>query len=296
MTGPSHAAGTSQTAFRPFFISGYPRSGSTLLAAILLQNPQLHASYSSPVGPIVRALLNAMGAQSENDPLLTLEHRADIIRGAFCGYYKRQIQQGQIVFDTNRLWCSKLDLLHLLFPGTKVIACVRDVAEIVESLERLTRSNPQLQSQLYSADEVSNLYTRVEALMKPLGLIGIAESATLEAAYSSHSSELLLLEYDALVLTPEAALHGVYAFLGHAPFQHDFGNIAQIEHAAYDARLGVPDLHTIRPSVQKQTYQRVLPPDLRQKLQGRSFWRQLKGFPPEVSLIMRPPSPGSAKS
>ncbi|MBD9680249.1 sulfotransferase, partial [Pseudomonas sp. PDM18] len=32
------------------FISGLPRSGSTLLSAILLQNPRFHAGMSSPVG------------------------------------------------------------------------------------------------------------------------------------------------------------------------------------------------------------------------------------------------------
>jgi hypothetical protein len=32
------------------FISGFPRSGTTLLAALLRQNPRFHASIESPVG------------------------------------------------------------------------------------------------------------------------------------------------------------------------------------------------------------------------------------------------------
>ena len=38
------------------FISGLPRSGSTLLAAILRQNPRFHAGMSSPVASLFMAL------------------------------------------------------------------------------------------------------------------------------------------------------------------------------------------------------------------------------------------------
>jgi sulfotransferase len=39
------------------FISGLPRSGSTLLAALLLQNPTLHAGITSGVGSLVGTIL-----------------------------------------------------------------------------------------------------------------------------------------------------------------------------------------------------------------------------------------------
>ena len=37
------------------FISGLPRAGSTLLAALLRQNPRFHAGMTSPVGAIFNA-------------------------------------------------------------------------------------------------------------------------------------------------------------------------------------------------------------------------------------------------
>ena len=43
------------------FISGLPRSGSTLLAGILRQNPQFHAAMSSPVAPMMNGALEQMG-------------------------------------------------------------------------------------------------------------------------------------------------------------------------------------------------------------------------------------------
>jgi sulfotransferase len=47
------------------FISGLPRAGSTLLAAILSQNPVLHAGITSPMGSFVSSLLRDMSQGNE---------------------------------------------------------------------------------------------------------------------------------------------------------------------------------------------------------------------------------------
>ncbi|MFB8794955.1 MAG: sulfotransferase [Microcoleus sp.] len=47
------------------FISGLPRSGSTLLAALLRQNPRFHAAMTSPVGGLVERMLSAMSEDNE---------------------------------------------------------------------------------------------------------------------------------------------------------------------------------------------------------------------------------------
>ena len=49
------------------FISGLPRSGSTLLAAILRQNPDFHAAMTSPVGALFSAMLRQMSAEQADD-------------------------------------------------------------------------------------------------------------------------------------------------------------------------------------------------------------------------------------
>ena len=59
------------------FISGLPRSGSTLLAGILRQNPRFHAAMTGPVGSLFGALLNAMGPQNETALFLSEEQKRD---------------------------------------------------------------------------------------------------------------------------------------------------------------------------------------------------------------------------
>lgn len=65
---------------RVHFISGLPRSGSTLLAGILRQNPGFHAAMSSPVAALMNALLEQTGAGSEFAPFFDESRRKDLCR------------------------------------------------------------------------------------------------------------------------------------------------------------------------------------------------------------------------
>ncbi len=47
------------------FISGLPRSGSTLMGALLRQNPRFHAGMSSPVASLFDTLIAQVSAGSE---------------------------------------------------------------------------------------------------------------------------------------------------------------------------------------------------------------------------------------
>ena len=92
------------------FMSGLPRSGSTLLSAILRQRPEAQAGMSSPVGPLMHALLTAMGVRSEWSPLVDDNQRRRLLRGVIDNYYG-DLRKSNVVFDTNRLWCARLPLL-----------------------------------------------------------------------------------------------------------------------------------------------------------------------------------------
>ena len=102
------------------FIAGLPRSGSTLLAAILRQNPRFHAGMTSPVGAMYMALEGAMSRRNEAAVFIEEDQRRDVLKGLFANYYN-SIQKERLVFDTNRAWCTKLPALSELFPKAKII-------------------------------------------------------------------------------------------------------------------------------------------------------------------------------
>ncbi len=69
------------------FISGLPRSGSTLLAGILRQNPRFHAGMTSPVGSMYLALEKSMSRRNETAVFIDTKQRQDILAGLFTNYY-----------------------------------------------------------------------------------------------------------------------------------------------------------------------------------------------------------------
>lgn len=158
------------------FISGLPRSGSTLPAAILRQNPALHANITSPVGSMVSTLLGDMSAVNENAVFFTPAQREAVIRGLFTNYYDA-LAPGRTAFDTNRGWTARLDLLARLFPDFRMICCVRHVPWIIDSVERLVRRNPFELSKIFDFDPGGTVYSRAEVLMAPAGLIGFPLAA-----------------------------------------------------------------------------------------------------------------------
>ncbi len=122
---------------RYHFISGLPRSGSTLLSAILRQNPTFHASVTSPVSALFAGVLEQVSAGTEWGPQVSTERRKALLRGLFDSYYAAE--QAPVVFDTSRGWTAKLPALLDLFPAAKVIACVRNVGWVMDSIERIYR-------------------------------------------------------------------------------------------------------------------------------------------------------------
>ena len=63
------------------FISGLPRSGSTLLAALLRQNPRFQAGMSGPLAGLFGALLGEMSARNEYSIFIDDAKRQRILRG-----------------------------------------------------------------------------------------------------------------------------------------------------------------------------------------------------------------------
>jgi sulfotransferase len=90
--------------------------------------------------------------------------------------------------------------------------------------------------------------------------------------HSPESDRLLLLPYETLAREPAYALRVVYEFTGIAPYTHDFQNIT-FDADEFDARLGTPGLHRVRPMGRPAERETILPPDLWQRFEGASIWR-----------------------
>jgi sulfotransferase len=253
------------------FISGLPRSGSTLLSAILLQNPRFHAGMTSPVGALFSGVLEQCSAGSEFGAVIDTDLRRRLLRGLFDSFYADKADK-PVVFDTNRLWSSRLPAISDLFPQAKVIACVRNVAWVMDSIERLYRANPFENTKLFGdAVERNTVYSRCETLAQRNRLVGFAWAALKEAYYSEHADSLLIVDYDLLTQAPDRVMRLVYDFIGEPWFEHDFNNLAY-DAPEFDQALGVSGLHKVKPKVELQSRRTILPPDLFKQYAELSFW------------------------
>jgi sulfotransferase len=265
------------------FISGLPRSGSTLLSGILLQNPRFHAGMTSPVGSLCSAVLGQVSAGSEFAPVVGRDKRRALLRGLFDTYYADVDRD--IVFDTNRSWCAKMPLVHDLFPQAKVIACVRNVAWIMDSFERMYRANPYEHTRLFGAAGArGTVYSRLEGLAQHDQTVGHAWSALRDAFYGEHASSLLVVDYELLARAPAKVMRLVYEFLGEPHFEHDFDNV-EYDAEEFDAQLGAPGLHKVKSQVKFSPRPTIIPPDLFDKFNQMSFWNDKAGSAANVIAV-----------
>ncbi len=147
------------------FISGLPRSGSTMLAAILRQNPSFHAGMSGPLFSIFSGLLRSMGPGNEYARFLSDAQRERMIRAVFDEYFD-EFPEKRMVFDTSRGWCAHLSALASLFPDSRGSCCVRNPAWILDSIERRVQSAAFSRSRMFPGGCVGERLYRVEYMLK----------------------------------------------------------------------------------------------------------------------------------
>jgi sulfotransferase len=199
--------------------------------------------------------------------------RERLLRGLFENYYADRVEQ--VIFDTNRAWTAQLPALLRLHPDARLICCVRDVAWVMDSLERQWRANAFENTRLFTSQaERATVYTRLEALANANRLVGYAWHALREACYGEHADRLVLIDYDLLIRRPADVMSLLYKFLGEEPFEHDFDAVSY-DAPAFDQQLGLNGLHRVHPKVAPRPRDTILPPDLFKRFSGMAFWQDL---------------------
>lgn len=239
-------------------MAGLPRSGSTLLTAILNQHPDIYASPQTD-------LLQMMYLLDSNIPNFE-SYRAGInhngYRNSISGLgelFYEKIDKPFIV-DKNRAWGTpyNLNLARLLNPNVRILVLIRPILEILTSFLTLAKKNPEvnfIDRSLKDSQFFPNFYrnlddARCDWLMRPNGEI---DQAILSLAQTKYNPDnFLFIDYDDLILKPQITLESIYSFLNISNFQHNFRRINHTENQALDGEVfGIPELHEIRPELKR---------------------------------------------
>lgn len=225
----------------------------------------------SPVGRIVTDAIQSMGPANEAESFITNDQRRAILTGILEGYYTDDMHN--VIFDNNRRWTANAGVIADVFPGSRIVCCVRSPSAIVDSFERLFQKNPLSLSVAYGSMVNTTVYERVTKLMEPTGVVGFALNAFRTAFFGPHRDRLSIVTYDDLARFPALIMEELTGALFLPKHNYRFDAIEQIAGAEqFDKDISTPGLHTLGPKVVHTQRQSVLPPDIWNNLPP-AFWQ-----------------------
>lgn len=256
------------------FISGLPRSGSTLLCNILAQNPEIHSTPTSACHEALFVLRNAWPEWIEHKAAKDLADEANLQRVLSATLHSYHDTDRPVVIDKGRGWLSLLELAEFaLGRPAKVIVPVRGIPQILASFEKLHRKTAHAQRNQGDYFQAQTIEGRAQHLLAGNQVLGLAYNRLRDAIQRGLGDRLYLVEFDDLTHNPQETLEGIYEFLQLPAYQHDFDNVEQYTHED-DTVHGLP-LHDIRPQVKpiKDDSAAVLGAGLCKQYTGTEFWR-----------------------
>lgn len=275
------------------FVSGLPRSGSTLLLNLLGQNPRHHVTPTSGLVELVLSVRDLWQnfVEFRSQGLETVKPRiVSAIGGLIGGFYQAEFGGGLTVFDKARGWLAYIELLEqVLGRPVTVLVTVRDVRAIIASYEKLYQRNPVTSKRPKDYLASQSIEGRARMLLSESGEVGLTITRLRDAFRRRHRSQIVLVPYNQLCREPRAVLRGLHESLALPPFEYDPTNVPQITRED-DSEYGVP-LHTIRNKVEppdESPWKGVLPDALCEQL--RAQYRDI-----EAACLAADEATGSAR-
>ena len=274
-----------------YFMSGLPRSGSTLLSSLLNQNPRIHSGPSSPVVPTMLAIENSLS----NDELFLaypkIEPAKKIISGVLENYYSDISKP--VIIDKNRSWVDRLHYIEGYFNvEPKILYPVRNIDEILTSFITMYRRNPYNgQGKIPFLDEMlvkSNIPlsddARCNLLCSPNGIVGQSYQGLKKIFEEGRQKNVHIIEYNDLINNPKTTMEKIYDFLEEEPFEHNFEKIENMYRENDKEIYGFSDMHEVRSKLGKISLSPtdVLSNTILEKCKNVEFWRDADGFDPTI--------------
>lgn len=233
-----------------YFLSGLPRSGSTLLGSLLNQNPDVYVSPTSP-------LLDLLCLQNEAINKVKQQYTFDVGQQSGAIYdslplaFYRHIREPHII-DKHRAWPRNIHPARMhVSTNPKIICTYRPIPDIITSFLKLIEKDPNnfIDKNLIQKQSPRNTKTRAAELWN--GYISDPWQSV-QIGLKKHASNIHLVSYDDIVTRPEATLKNIYSFLEIPEYAgHSFSEIANTCAESKDSAWGLKDLHTLRPDLKK---------------------------------------------
>lgn len=271
-----------------YYISGLPRSCSTLLVNLMRQNPRVHASSSSPIIEMIGTFRNNW----TNHPFTRAMDRnkiddigANVMRGMMKSYAE-SLSNRPVFLDKQRGWTAFPEMAALCanvsLDKLRIICCVRNLFEVAASMERRHRASSDTRNTMVKMlpngqQNLLRVEDRLQDMFNPdNGVIGNPILCMKEMYARGYGKQMFILEAEKFAEKPAKWMRDIYDFLEETPFEHNFKQIEQTEKED-DFVFGFKELHDLRaphvnPDCVKQRYDQTFIGDVVES----PLWKSIK--------------------
>ena len=240
-----------------YFLSGLPRSGSTVLAALLNQRNDIHVTPTSGLidifGSVCQTWENSPETKGQRQ---TNEHLYETLRKLI-----PVRDDGKITVDKSRGWVTpkvQKTMSEVLGSPIRIVATVRDVATCAASFVKIAK--PDNLAEFCNGHFIEHLKSSYFVLQE---------------GYTEYPENILFVDYDELMSDPQAIITKIEAFWNLQPFTHDFNNIDGKSVAEDDENAwGVAGLHDVKPELKNTgTSAKEVLGEFEYRFQAPKFWK-----------------------
>lgn len=231
------------------FLAGLPRSGSTVLASILNQNPNVYVTPTSPMLDLLIENQNAWHRLPSVKANPFPEQLTNVTRAMINAMWEHRPEP--IIVDKNRGWGKNMPASTILFEREiKVIATTRDLPSIMASWLTIIRNNPgnHVDQKIARLGAAVNDDNRMAEMW--FEMVKDCMEA-LQQLKQDAANRLLLIDYDELMADPKTQLSRIERFLVLPYHEYDFNNIINDTNDDDMVAWGFDGMHKIRAKLSK---------------------------------------------
>ena len=224
-----------------FFLGALPRSGNTLFASIMNQNPEIAATPNS----ITLEIMKDLFLLKQTDVFLNYpDHKSldNVLNTVYDNYYKDWPQR--IIIDRGPVTTvGNLALMQKHYKRPfKCIVLLRDLMDVLASYMQWYTENPDAFPNRYN---LKNDEEKLSMIMNKEGAV----AKDLEAIKNSYNYPGLChyVKYNDMVAQPEQEFRKIYKFLKEPYFNHRFDNLDQVSvnGLSYDDKIVGSNMHKL---------------------------------------------------
>ena len=250
------------------YVTGLPRSGSTLMCQLLGHHPKVYSpQHSSPLAQTLGKIRHNLSddpfflAQLDPDFDLVYKRLINAYRGFVNGWFAEAKEK--VVVDKNRGWLRQIETVDVLDPSFQMVVCVRELSQVYGSVEAQHRRTVLIDFPDHMKSQ--SPFQRADKLFGDEGLIGaplksIEYSQDLEERFRER---ICYVSFESLVTNPVGTMNHLCQWLGVSKYHFDPNKLDTPPHESdsyyrYKFRhkthtaVRPPQPHTISPRIKTE--------------------------------------------